>query len=168
MYYHTLDEMFNKKDEYNFIVDGKCTGKTTAMTGFLIKQFKENGRMFVRLFRSKIDLMWSRDLWFHDYGDSDHITFDGKNYYLNGELFGETAVISLVEKYNYNDFNDKIYYAVFDDYNCTNIPCYLENEVNKFKDILKIIFKNREKQVFLIGNNDSYILENDPYYLYLR
>lgn len=170
MRHQTLDRILKKKADYNIIMSGRTTGKSTDMCKHLIKWFKQDGSMFIRLFRKNNHRKDNGGTWFDEFNEGgkfyegDQITFDGENYYLNGELFGETAIISLARNYKSRVFNPRIKYAVFDEYIGISLSDYVDDEVNKFKSILTTCFRNRDRKVFLLGNNENEMSKYNPYH----
>lgn len=170
MRYQTLDRILKKKADYNLIMSGRSTGKSTDMCKHLIKWFKEDGAMFLRLFRKTTHRKDNGESWFDEFNEGgkfyegDQITFDGENYYLNGELFGETAIINLARNYKSRVFNPRIKRACFDEYIGISFDDYVDDEVNKFKSILTTCFRNRDRQVFLLGNNENEMSKYNPYH----
>lgn len=172
MKYQTLDRILKKKADYNLIMAGRDTGKSTAMTKHLIDEYKKYGRKFIRLFRKRGNSFNSADSWFDEYKaggkfeTGDDFTFDGENYYINGDLFGATAIISMAGTYRSKVYDPRIYHAVFDEYIGVTMDEYVEEEVKKFLSILTTCFRHRERKVWLLGNNYNDCSKHNPYHLY--
>lgn len=172
MRYQTLDRIRKKNADYNLIMSGRSTGKSTSMVRFLVDEYKNKGRKFLRLFRKKNNLYETADTWFNELNENglfyegDEITWDGEHYYINGEFFGDTAVISLGSTYRSKVFDRAIYHAVFDEYIALSPNDYVDYEVTKFKNILTTCFRKRDRQVWLLGNNENEYSKINPYHQY--
>lgn len=172
MKYQTLTRILRKNADYNLIMAGRDTGKSTAMTRHLIDEYKKHGRRFLRLFRQTGNSYAAADSWFDEYKPGgkfetgDDFSFDGENYYINGDFFGTIAVISLAKKYRSKVYDPRIYHAVFDEYIGLTYDEYVPGEVSKFKAILTTCFRHRERRVWLLGNNYNEDSKFNPYHEY--
>lgn len=172
MKYQTLDRILKKKADYNLIMAGRDTGKSTAMTKYLIEEYKKYGRKFLRLFRKRGNSFNAADSWFDEYKQGgkfetgDDFTFDGENYYINGDFFGATAIVSMAGTYRSKVYDPRIYHAVFDEYIGVTMDEYVEEEVKKFLSILTTCFRHRERKVWLLGNNYNENSKYNPYHTY--
>lgn len=175
MKYQTLDRIKRKNADYNLIMAGRDTGKSTAITGELIKDFKEHGRKFIRLFRKTGASFNAAGSWFDEYneggkfyaGDKIEFRADGR-YYINNEFFGETAIISIAYTYRSKVYDPAIYHAVYDEYIGITPDEYVEGEVKKFFSILTTCFRHRERKVWLLGNNYNEMSKYNPFHTYFR
>lgn len=169
MKYQTLKRIKKKNADYNIIMAGRDSGKSTAITRELIEDYKKTGHKFIRLFR-RVSYYNTASTWFDEYNEGgkfysgDSIEFKDGNYYINGEVFGYTAIISLATRYKSNVYDTKIYTAVFDEYQEISPDSYVDGEVKKFFSILTTVFRHRERRVWLLGNNDNESNKFNPYH----
>ena len=172
MRYQTLDRIQKKKADYNLIMSGRDTGKSTSMTKLLIDDYKKYGRRFIRLFRKRGNNFNSADTWFDEYKEGgkfyagDEFSFDGENYYINGDFFGTSAIVSMAGTYRSRVYDPRIYHAVYDEYIGVTMDEYVEEEVKKFLSILTTCFRHRERKVWLLGNNYNEMSKFNPYHTY--
>lgn len=173
MKYQTLDRIKKKKATYNLIMAGRDTGKSTAITGELIDDYKKTGHKFLRLFRKTGNSFDAADSWFDEYNEGgkfytgDHFEFKSDGcYYINGELFGYTAIISLAKNYRSAVYPASLYTAVYDEYIGITPDEYVDGEVKKFKSILTTAFRHRECKVWLLGNNYNEMSKYNPFHTY--
>lgn len=171
MKYQTLTRIKKKKADYNIIMAGRDSGKSTAITAELIDDYKKTGHKFIRLFR-RVTYYDSAPSWFDEYNENgkfyagDTIEFKDGCYYINGEVFGYTAIISLATRYKSTVYDKDIYTAVFDEYQEISPDTYVDGEVKKFLSILTTVFRHRERRVWLLGNNDNETNKYNPYHRY--
>lgn len=173
MIYQSLTRIKKKNATYNLIMAGRDTGKSTAITRELIDDYKATGHKFIRLFRKTGNSYDAADSWFDEYneggkfyeGDVFEFRSDG-NYYINGELFGYTAIISLARNYRSGVYPASVYTAVYDEYIGITPDEYVDGEVKKFKSILTTVFRHRECKIWLLGNNYNEMSKYNPYHTY--
>ena len=173
MIYQSLTRIKKKNATYNLIMAGRDTGKSTAITGELIDDYKATGHKFIRLFRKTGNSYDAADSWFDEYNEGGKF-YEGdvfefrsdSNYYINGELFGYTAIISLARNYRSGVYPASVYTAVYDEYIGITPDEYVDGEVKKFKSILTTVFRHRECKIWLLGNNYNEMSKYNPYHTY--
>lgn len=172
MKYQTLDRIRKKKCVYNLIMAGRDTGKSTAICKYLIEGFLNEGKQFIRLFRKLGNVYDSADSWFSEFTkggkfDCGHlIEYKDGNYYLDKQFFGTTAIISLAKNYRSAQYSPRIFYAVYDEYIGLSADEYIDGEVSKFKAILTTVFRHRDREVWLLGNNYSNESKFNPFHTF--
>ena len=173
MKYQSLTRIMRKKATYNLIMAGRDTGKSTAVCrDVCIKDYLDNGHLFIRFFRKTGNVYDSADSWFDEFTtggkfDCGHvITYQDGKYYMDGKLFGETAIISLSKNYRSARFDPRIYNCVFDEYIGLSPDEYVDGEINKFKALLTTVFRHRPRRVWLLGNNYNEMSKYNPYHTY--
>ena len=191
MKYQSLKRIKKKNADYNIIMAGRDTGKSTAITGELIDEFLKYHRGFIRIIR-RTNYGVAAESWFEDYAeagtheDADGnvlphgLFYDGQNditfgeygeleaYFLNGELFGLVLYLSQASAYKSMVFPKFIYHAVFDEYIEDTQSRYLDAEITKFLSILSTVFRKRERKVWLLGNNLNDESKYNPYHRYFN
>lgn len=173
MRYQTLDRIKKKGAVYNLIMAGRDTGKSTAMTKELIDDYLKTGHLFLRLFRRLGASYEAAGSWFdeHTIGgkfDCGHeITFKDDCYYIDGKLFGFTAIISLAKNYRSKVYPPTLYTAVYDEYIGLTPDEYVDGEVSKFRAILTTAFRHRDRKVWLLGNNYNEDSKFNPFHTWL-
>ena len=174
MKYQTLDRISKKNATYNLIMAGRDTGKSTTMTRKLIDDFKNYGHRFLRLFRKTGSSYNAAGTWFDEYNEGgkfyegDTFTYNASEgrYYINGEFFGETAIVSLAYTYRSRVYDPRIYHAVYDEYIGITPDEYVDGEVKKFLAILTTCFRHRDRRVWLLGNNYNEMSKYNPFHTY--
>lgn len=173
MKFYTGDKILKKQAQYNLIFGGRGVGKSTWFAGWLIKQFKETGRKFILIFRKQSSFRLVAETWFDAYNQggnlyseetADEITFDGQDFYLNGEFFGTTAIISMSYAYRGRVFDPKIYYGILEEFVGLSPDEYVQDETQKFFSLLTTIFRSRDRQIFLLGNSYNEYSKTNPYF----
>lgn len=171
MRYQTLTRILKKGAEYNFIMSGRSTGKSTAMGKHLIEDYKNYNHKFIRVFR-RLSYMESAETWFDEFSqggkfsEGDKIEFKDGCYYINGDLFGYTAVLSLSSRYKSTVYDSDIYNFVFDEYIEIAPDEYLDKEINKFMALISTVFRGRTGKIFCLGNNINEDSKYNPYHRY--
>lgn len=173
MKYQSLKRIKKKNAIYNIIMAGRSSGKSTAITKELIDDYKATGHKFIRLFR-RINYFEAAPSWFDEYNEGgkfyegDKFEFKEGCYYINGKIFGYTAIISLASRLKSTVFDREIYTAVFDEYQEISPETYVDGEVHKFFSILSTVFRQRDRRVWLLGNNDNETNKYNPYHRYFN
>lgn len=191
MKYQSLKRIKKKNADYNIIMAGRDTGKSTAITGELIDEFKKYHRGFIRMIR-RTNYGVAAESWFEDYSSTGThedeygevqpggLFYDGVNditfgeygeleaYFFNGELFGLVLYLSQATAYKSMVFPKFIYNAVFDEYIEDTQSRYLDAEITKFLSILSTVFRKRERKVWLLGNNLNDESKYNPYHRYFN
>lgn len=191
MKYQSLKRIKKKNADYNVIMAGRDTGKSTAITGELIDEFKKYHRGFIRMIR-RTNYGVAAESWFEDYSSTGThedengevqpggLFYDGQNditfgeygeleaYFFNGELFGLVLYLSQATAYKSMVFPKFIYHAVFDEYIEDTQSRYLDAEITKFLSILSTVFRKRERKVWLLGNNLNDESKYNPYHRYFN
>lgn len=164
-----------KNCDYNLIMAGRDSGKSTAVCrDVCIKDYLENGHLFIRFFRRTGNVYDAADSWFDEFTtggkfDCGHvITYQDGKYYMDGKLFGDTAIISLSKNYRSARFDPRIYNCVFDEYIGLSPDEYVDEEIYKFKALLTTVFRNRPRRVWLLGNNYNELSKYNPYHTYFK
>lgn len=173
MKYYNIKDIADMNCEYNIIYGGRASGKSYQMATYLLDEFIDYGRQFVRLIRS-----WGQgkglDTYFQEIIDNDpkkykdikvEFTKDtGFKYTCNGEIFGYVIPLSCEQNYKSNQYPEVVN-VVYEEFVAPTPADYLdgcgENELRAFKSVLSTIFRHRAGRVWLVGNSMN---TSNPYF----
>ena len=184
MKYYKGDRLRRCNAVYNFEVGGRGSGKSYDMAEFLLKEYFDHGKRFVRTVRDAtyatgIDTYFDtvlRDMTeageieegyritFFGGTEGEYIISKGKE---DKEIFGKVLAISQEQKYKSSVFDASYEYMFFEEFIANSPIAYAYNsaeaEVRAFNSIVSTVFRHRTGKVFFIGNNYDI---NNPYFEY--
>lgn len=181
--YYDYGDILSRKDlngeipSIYIITSNRSAGKTFGALDLCLKEFKDKGRMFMLLYRTRDELSGA-DTIFRDvlnlhkeYGleMTSKSTSNGLFYtlYLDGEECGYAVSIRQPDKVKkYSGTFAKVYNIIFDEF-MLETGDYIKNEDERLYSVLMTVARgggsvSRYVRVFLLGNNVSTV---NPYFL---
>ncbi len=167
-----LSYMLEFDFDINFIVGGRANYKTSTLQQFAVDEFKQYGKMSIRLVRNLdsakkqyVELFFSpyvREQVRKKYGCE--IEYEKGNYYLvyydhEGEIdrkeeFMRVVPLSKSQSYKSNGL-EQFKYIIWDEFAPEELTPYLKNEIDKLINFISTVNRNNtdnDLKLFLIGN----------------
>ena len=166
--YYNYDKIISYNALLNFLIGTRGVGKTYGITKFVIKQFIKKGHEFFYVRRFRSELKKSVPNFFDAIIKNDEfvgheLSVKGSNFMCDGKICGYSYNLSTSQNLKSANF-PKVKYIIFDEFIIeNNTTHYLANEVNAFLGLIETIARDRNVNVFLLGNAVSII---NPYFLY--
>lgn len=175
MKYFTWDKMLKKDPQYLIAITGRGSGKSTDMCRQLIKNYENNGSMFVMI-RRRMGVKMALETWFDSFDytvtenenyDPDKDPFaDERNhviefhstgaykdmYTIDGQPFGYVCYLSLSNKVKSAVFDIKTDTIVLEEVIENAMNDYISNEYSALMSIVSTVFRHRNGRVFILGN----------------
>lgn len=158
--------------DINFIIGGRANYKTSTLQLFAVDEYKEHGKLSIRLVRNLdsakkqyVELFFSpyvKDTVYKKYGCD--IEYEKGNYYLvyrdeTGEVdrkeeFMRVVPLSKAQTYKSNGL-ERYKYIIWDEFAPEDGTPYLKNEIDKLINFISTVNRNNtdnDLKIFLIGN----------------
>lgn len=174
MKYYNGTALLNKDCIYNFIAGGRASGKSYWMARFLLTEYLNKGKKFVRVIRN-LSFAQGLENYFRvveqDLADQGllpdgypGITMKGFEYRIGDIGIGRILSLSQEQKYKSLVFDNDYSYLVFEEFIANDISEYWQSpkyEIQCLQSIISTVFRHRTGKVFFIGNNYEV---NNPYF----
>lgn len=168
--YYDYDKIISYNALLNILIGSRGVGKTFGITKFVINQFIKKGHEFFYIRRFKTEIKKSVPKFFDAIKDKN--LFEGHSFYTKGNNFYCDDIICGYS-YNLSTFQNlkssnfpKVRYIIFDEFIIENgNNHYLNNEVETFLGAIETIARDRNINVFMLGNAVSIL---NPYFLYFN
>ena len=175
MRYFTWDKMLKKDPQYLIAITGRGSGKSTDMCRQLIKNYEQDGSMFV-VIRRRMGVRLALETWFDafdysavekdNYDKSKDPFYEERNhviefhstgqykdmYTIDGKPFGYVVYLSLSNKVKSAVFDPKTNCIVLEEVIENAMNDYIPNEYSALMSIVSTVYRHRNGKVFILGN----------------
>lgn len=168
--YFDYDKVISYNALLNFLIGSRGVGKTYGITKFVVNQFIKKGHEFFYIRRFKTEIKKSVPKFFDALKETgefeDHnLSIKGNNFYCDNMICGYSYNLSTFQNLKSSNF-PKVRYIIFDEFIIENgNNHYLSNEVELLLGAIETIARDRNINVFLLGNSVSIL---NPYFLYFN
>lgn len=164
--FYNYDKLWSYNALINFIVAERGVGKTYGAIKSGINDFLKNGRQFVYLRRTKVELEESLPKLFDAIIANDEFpdhTFhvEGTTLFCDDQIIGYGMALSTARNLKSNTFTN-VYTIIFDEFIIeSSASHYLKKEVNCFFNLIETVMRLRDFRAVLLGNAVSV---SNPYF----
>lgn len=168
--YYNYDKIISYNALLNILIGSRGVGKTYGISKFVIKQFIKKGYEFFYIRRFKTEIKKSVPKFFdaliRDNVFENHSLYTkANNFYCDNQICGYSYNLSTFQNLKSSNF-PKVKYIIFDEFIIENgNNHYLNNEVETFLGAIETIARDRDINVFMLGNAVSIL---NPYFLYFN